>query len=76
MRPVTLNPQDPVSALREIERASHESDITEMAQNFSVDTPPAQTLQLLVGSPTLANTNAVLATLLQILQKGGLNRST
>jgi hypothetical protein len=49
MRPVTLNPGDPVSSLREIERASHEGDIVELAQNFSVgNTPAAQ--RALLGS--------------------------
>jgi hypothetical protein len=76
MRPVTLNPHDPVSSLREVERASHEADIVEMAQNIMFDAAVTQTLELLVASPTLANTNAVLATLLQILQRGGLNRTT
>lgn len=41
MRPVTLNPHDPVSALREIQRASHEADLVEIAQNFSVGNAPA-----------------------------------
>jgi hypothetical protein len=76
MRPVTINPNSPASALNEIMRASHEADTTEMAQNFTFDASPTQTLRLLVGSPTLANTNAVLATLLEMLQKGGLNRTT
>lgn len=76
MRPVTLNPNDPRSALQEIERASHEADVTEMAQNFSFDASFTQELELAVAVPTLANTNAVLASLIQILQKGGLNRTT
>lgn len=76
MRPVTLNPRDPVSALQEIERASHENDVLEIAQNFHFDATFTQTLTLAVASPTLANTNAVLASLLQILQRGGLNRTT
>lgn len=76
MRPVTINTNNVPAALAEIERASHESDTTEIAQNFTFDAAFTQTLQLLTGTPTLANTNAVLATLLQILQKGGLNRTT
>lgn len=40
MRPVTLNPNNPQAALREIERASHEADLTEIAQNFSVRNAP------------------------------------
>lgn len=43
MRPVTINPHDPASALREIQRASHEVDLVEIAQNFSIgNAPPAQ----------------------------------
>lgn len=76
MRPVTINTSDVPSALAEIQRASHENDTTEMAQNFTFDTPPTETLTLQVGAPSLANTNAVLATLLQIHQRGGLNRTT
>ncbi len=76
MRPVTINPHNVPAALLEIERASHEADTTEMAQNFTFDAAFTQTLQLAVASPTLANTNAVLATLIQILQKGGINRAT
>jgi len=76
MRPVTLNPNNVPSALAEIERASHECDTTEIAQNFTLDAPITEQLQLLTSAPTLANTNLVLATLLQILQRGGLNRTT
>lgn len=76
MRPVTINPQNVAAALTEIQTASHECDTTEMAQNFTFDASFVTTLQLAVAAPTLANTNAVLATLLQILQKGGLHRTT
>jgi hypothetical protein len=76
MRPVTINPRNTAAALTEIAAASRENDVVDIAQNFSFDTEPAQTTALLVGSPTLANTNAVLATVLQIMQKGGINRAT
>lgn len=76
MRPVTLNQANVGAALLEIERASHEADTTEMAQNFTFDATFTSTLQLAVAAPTLANTNAVLASLIQILQKGGLDRTT
>lgn len=76
MRPVTIDPNNVPAALNELMRASHENDSTEIATNFTFDNPAfTQTLQLLTGSPTLANTNAVLATLLLLLQKGGLNRT-
>lgn len=77
MRPVTLNPANVAAALVEIERASHENDVTEIAQNFSVDNPAfTQVFQLNTTSPSTSNIVAVLATLLTILQKGGLNRTT
>jgi hypothetical protein len=76
MRRVTLNPNNPRASLTEIARASQDGDITDIGQAFTMDATPAQTLALLVASPTLANTNLVLANLIQILQKGGLNRST
>ena len=76
MRPVAINPQNPSAALQEIQAASHENDVCDIGQNFSTDVPISQTLELLVGSPTLANTNAVLATLLQIMKQGGINRTT
>lgn len=77
MRPVTINTTNVQAALEELMRASHEADTTEIAQNISFDNAGfTQTLQLLVNSPTLANTNLVLATLILMLQKGGPNRST
>lgn len=76
MRPITINPNNVPAALQEIERASKENDTVEMAQNFTFDAAFTTTLQLLTGTPTLANTNKVLATLIQIIQKGGLNRTT
>jgi hypothetical protein len=76
MRPVTLNQNDLRSSLAEIERASHENDVLEVSKNFTFDAAFTQQMQLLVSAPTLANTNAVLATLLQILQSGGTTRTT
>ena len=76
MRPVTINTQNPQAALSEIQSASHENDVGEIAQNFSFTGTPTDTLNLNVSAPTLANTNAVLATLLGIMQRGGLNRTT
>jgi hypothetical protein len=76
MRPVTLNPSDPQSALREIETASHENDLVEIAQNFSSTGTLTPTYSINLASPTAANVAAVLATLLEVMQKGGLNRTT
>ncbi len=75
MRPVTLNPNNPTSAFREIQTASHEADVVEIAQNFSFTGTPTSTTNLNVSAPTVANVAAVLATLLQIMQKGGASRT-
>jgi len=76
MRPVTINVNDFESALREIQTASHENDIVEIAQNFTFDAAFTPTLQLQTSTSDLDNVVLVLATLLQIMQKGGLNRTT
>jgi hypothetical protein len=76
MRRVTINPNNPRAALQELARASQDGDVTDIGQAFTMDATPVLTTGLLVASPTLANTNLVLANLLQALQKGGINRST
>jgi hypothetical protein len=76
MRRVTLNPDNSRAALTEIARASQDGDVIDIGQAFTMDATPALTTALLVASPSLANTNLVLANLLQALQKGGINRST
>lgn len=76
MRPVTLNPDNIRAAIVELERASHENDIAEMAQNFSADAAFTETFQVNTTTPTAANVALVLATLISVLQKGGLNRTT
>jgi hypothetical protein len=76
MRPVTINPQDPPSALNEIMRASHEADLTEIAQAFTISGTYTQTTTLNLTSPTVANVAAFLATLIAAMQRGGINRTT
>ena len=77
MRPVTINPHDAVASLRELERASHEADLVEIAQNFSADNPSfTRTYQVNTTTPTAANLALVLATLISVMQKGGLSRTT
>ncbi len=76
MRPVTLNPGNIQASFNEIEAASHEGDTVEIAQNFSFTGTPVTTLNLNLTAPTAANVAAVLATLLEIMQKGGINRTT
>lgn len=75
MRPVTINPADSRSALLEIQRASHENDVAEISQNFTLSGAYTQTTTLNLSSPTAANVAAVLSTLLTLLQKGGINRA-
>jgi hypothetical protein len=49
MRPVTLNQNNVPASLNEIERASHDADIVELAQNFTIgNSPTAQ--RVFVGS--------------------------
>lgn len=75
MRRVQINPHDPTTALLEIQRASGENDVMEVAQNFSLSGTLTETTTLNLASPTTANLAAVLGTLISILQKGGLNRT-
>ena len=77
MRPVTINPSDPFSALVEVMRASQENDIVDIAQNFSVDVSnftPTYTIN--TTTPTAANIANFLATLITVMQRGGINRTT
>lgn len=76
MRPVTLNPDNVRASLQEIERASHENDAVEIAQNFSMSGTLTPTRVLSLTAPSLANIAAVLGTLISDMQKGGLNRTT
>ena len=76
MRPVTLNPNNIQASFNEIEAASHEGDLVETAQNFSFTGSLTPTLNLNLSAPTAANIAAVLGTLLEIMQKGGINRTT
>lgn len=62
----------------EIFRASNENDTIDISKAFTIPatgTYPA-TRTLNVTAPTLANVAAVLATLLEDLQRGGTNRNT
>lgn len=76
MRPVTVNADDPKSAIQEIARASHENDICEIAQNFTFTGTLTPTYALNLTAPTAANIAAVLGTLILAMQKGGINRTT
>lgn len=78
MRPVTIfDKANVLAALTELERASHEADLTEIAQAFTADTASfTPTFQLNTITPSAANIANFLATLLTAMQKGGTNRTT
>lgn len=82
MRKITINPNNSIASLLEIQRASYENDTTDIGQAFgfrsngALTGPPVNTLTLEITAPTLANTNAVLSTLIAILQRGGVSRTT
>ena len=82
MRPVTLLQtalvKDPIvkSALQEVERASQESDIVLIAQNFTITGSYTATRTLNVSTAALSDLIAFVATLVSDLQKGGANRAT
>ncbi len=75
MRPVTIHIDNVPASLNEIQNASRENDVVEIAQNFSFTGTPTTTTNLNVSAPTVANVAAVLATLIEIMQRGGLSRT-
>lgn len=70
--------QDPAarSALKEIEGASAEFNLLDIANAFSMNGAYTQTRVLNVTAPTLANAVAFLATFIDDCKRGGANRST
>lgn len=78
LMPMQMGNIDPQvqSLFNEIFRASLENDTVDIAQAFSFTGTPTATRNLNVSAPTLANIVAVLATLLQDLQRGGTNKNT
>jgi hypothetical protein len=64
------------AVFNEIFRASHEADLVDIGQAFTISGTFTETTQLNVTAPTAANTAAVLATLLLYLQRGGATKST
>ena len=76
MRPVTSNPDNVHATVVELAQASRENDLVDVAQNFTMTGTLTSTTNLNLSSPTVANVAAVLGTLLEIMQKGGVHRST
>lgn len=70
--------KDPATAdaLREIELASAEINITDIANAFTIEGTYSETRTLNVGVSTLAETQAFIATLINDFKRGGANRST
>jgi len=75
MRRVTINPHDPTAALTEVQTASGENDLIDIANSFTMTGTLTETTVLNLSSPTAANLAAVLGTLLSIMQRGGINRT-
>jgi len=63
-------------SLREIELASAEVDLTDIANAFTVSGAYTRTTTLNVTSPTVANIAAFLATFIDDCKRGGANRTT
>lgn len=70
--------RDPAAkeALREIELASAEFNVVDIAIAFEITGSYTETRTLNVGVSTLAQTQAFIATLINDLQRGGESRST
>ena len=76
MRPVTITHLNVPAAINEIERASHECDVTELAQAFTITGTYTTTRTLNVATATLPDLIAFVATWVADRQKGGQNRTT
>lgn len=74
MRAVTIDPHNVQAALNEIQRASQENDIVQIAQNFSVDASYAQTATTLPALGTVPAISA--ATSIQTFQTGNTASTT
>ncbi len=83
MRRVDIDPsigrvRDPATrdALKEIQLASAEWNLADIAAAFTITGAYTETRTLNVGTSTLAQTQAFLATLIEDLKRGGESRST
>lgn len=64
------------SAIREIELASAEIDLLDIANGFTITGTFTETRTLNVGVSTLAETQAFIATLIDDFKRGGQHRAT
>ena len=76
MQPVGGTASNISAAIQTIVNASQQNDVGTTANNFTLSGTLTETYTLDLSSPTLANVAAVLGTVLSILQKGGVNRTT
>lgn len=63
-------------ALREIINASADENLIDIAAPYTVDGTYTETRELHVGTSTLEETQAFIATLISDLKRGGQNRTT
>lgn len=70
--------KDPAAqdAIREIERASAEVDLLDIANAFTITGTYTETRTLNVGTSTLAETQAFVATFISDCKRGGQHRAT
>lgn len=64
------------SAIREIELASAENDLLDIANGFTITGTYTETRTLNVGTSTLAETQAFIATFISDCKRGGQHRTT
>lgn len=83
MRPVYISPsiglvkdRAVADALREVELASAEFNLLDIANAFTITGAYTETRELEIGVSTLAETQAFIATLIADFKRGGSNRST
>lgn len=74
----TGNVKDPAvaAALHEIINASADENLIDIVAPYTVDGSFTETRELHVGTSTLAQTQAFIATLINDLKRGGQNRTT
>lgn len=74
----TSRVKDPAvaDALNEIINASADENLIDIAAPYTADGAYTETRELHVGTSTLAETQALIATLIEDLKRGGQNRTT
>lgn len=65
-----------LNAIKELELASAENDLLEIAKSFTITGSYTETRTLNVGTSTLAQTQAFIATFISDCKRGGQHRTT